>query len=253
MDREAIGDADPDHLVEEQVAYYRARAPEYDDWWLRTGRYAADSELARRWEAEKRALVEALEAFDPSGTVLELAAGTGNWTRELARLATSVTAVDVSAETLAIARAKLPPDSAPVELVEADIFSWTPPQRYDVVFFSFWLSHVPPARVEAFWQLVRDALAPGGRVFFIDNAVPLETASERLSAETGGPFGAAPWSHTDLERGVSVRELADGRRFRIVKRLWRPDDLEAELAGLGWRAEVRTTGTAFIHGTATPT
>jgi hypothetical protein len=26
-------------LIEEQIAYYRARADEYDQWWLRLGRY----------------------------------------------------------------------------------------------------------------------------------------------------------------------------------------------------------------------
>jgi SAM-dependent methyltransferase len=243
---------DPDGLVEEQIAYYRARAPEYDDWWLRVGRYAADGPLAQRWEHEKQLLRDALEAFGPRGHVLEVAAGTGNLTAQLARFADSVTALDVSAETLAIAATKVPSDGAAVELVEADVFTWTPPRRYDVVAFGFWLSHVPPARFEAFWDLVRASLAPGGRVFLVDNAVPLEHAAERLSAETGGPFGSAPWSETDLEQGVSVRELADGRRFRIVKRLWHPHELEAELAALGWRAEVHATGTAFIHATAVP-
>jgi demethylmenaquinone methyltransferase/2-methoxy-6-polyprenyl-1,4-benzoquinol methylase len=243
---------DPDSLIEEQIAYYRARAPEYDDWWLRVGRYGADGDLARRWEHEKKLLRGALEAFDPRGDVLELAAGTGNLTCELARLADSVTALDISAEVLAIARAKLPGDGAPVELVEADVFGWTPPRRYDVVAFAFWLSHVPPGRVEQFWDLVRAALAPGGRVFLIDNAVPSEQAAQRLGAETGGPVGSAPWSETDLTQGVSIRELADGRRFRIVKRLWQPELLEAELAALGWRAEIHTTGTAFIHGTVVP-
>ena len=37
---------DPDSLVQEQIAYYRARAPEYDDWWLRTGRYDSGDEFS---------------------------------------------------------------------------------------------------------------------------------------------------------------------------------------------------------------
>ena len=27
----------PEDLIDEQVDYYRARAPEYDQWWLREG------------------------------------------------------------------------------------------------------------------------------------------------------------------------------------------------------------------------
>jgi hypothetical protein len=36
----------------------------------------------------------------------------------------------------------------------------------NLLFFSFWLSHVPPARFEEFWALVRGALKPEGRAFF---------------------------------------------------------------------------------------
>jgi hypothetical protein len=34
----------------------------------------------------------------------------------------------------------------------------------------FWLSHVPLERFGAFWSLVDECLAPGGRVFFVDDA-----------------------------------------------------------------------------------
>jgi len=42
-------------------------------------------------------------------------------------------------------------------------------ERYDFVFFRFWLSHVPPSRFEQFWDQLRVTLAPGGTVFFVDN------------------------------------------------------------------------------------
>jgi ubiquinone/menaquinone biosynthesis C-methylase UbiE len=243
---------DPDDLVEEQIAYYRARAPEYDQWWLRIGRYDQGDELAERWEAEKREVLTALEAFHPGGAVLELAAGTGNYTCELARLAGEVTAVDVSAETLAIAREKLPGHCPHVRLVEADIFRWRPDRSYDVVFFSFWLSHVPPGRFDAFWRLVADALAPGGRVFLVDNVAPLEEAAADLWWATGTPEPLVPPSRTDRERGVSLRSLADGRAFHIVKRIWSPEELTDRLAQIGWKADLRRTDTAFVYGSAVP-
>ena len=64
-----------------------------------------------------------------------------------------------------IARGRAPD----ARFVEADIFNWEPDDTYDVVFFSFWLSHVPQDRFEWFWSLVDRALVPGGRVFLIDN------------------------------------------------------------------------------------
>ncbi|HUR76679.1 MAG TPA: class I SAM-dependent methyltransferase [Acidimicrobiales bacterium] len=109
--------------------------------------------------------------------VLELAAGTGNLTTELVGLETvsHVTALDSSPETLAIAATKLA-NPAKVSFIAADLFAWTPQQRYDVVAFGFWLSHVSPGRLDAFWRR-HTALAPGGRVFFVDNAVPVEVES----------------------------------------------------------------------------
>jgi ubiquinone/menaquinone biosynthesis C-methylase UbiE len=239
---------EPDDLVDEQIDYYRARAPEYDDWWLRVGRYEPTDEFGQRWDAGKRDLEDALRAFAPSGQVLELAAGTGNLTVALAGIETvdQITAVDASEEALAIARTKVRDDGR-VGFVAADVFSWRPPRQFDVVAFGFWLSHVPPQRFEAFWELVRSALRPGGRVFFVDNAVPLEQAAAEAGRRT-----ETPWSQTWLDRGVSVRTLADGREFRIVKRSWPAPELERELAALGWSARVEEHQQLFIHGEATP-
>lgn len=237
---------DPEMLLHEQIDYYRARAPEYDDWWLRTGSFEPDDDFGRRWEDGKAELDAALRAFRPAGNILEVAAGTGNLT--LGLLASEhvdrVTAVDTAAEALNIASAKVAGDPR-VSFLQADIFEWQPPEQYDDVVFGFWLSHVPPSRFERFWQLVDDALRPGGRVFFTDNAVPVEQA-----ATANGCEAATPWSHTWLDRGVSVRTLADGREFHIVKRAWRADELEAELAQIGWSCTVAEHQGLFIHGRA---
>ena len=120
--------------VAEQKRYYAERAPEYDDWWYRRGRYELEPEALARWQADVAEAEAALEAFAPGGAALELAAGTGIWTRRLVRLADRVVAVDANAETLAL-------NSAEAELVRADVFEWEPAERFDLVFFSFWLSH----------------------------------------------------------------------------------------------------------------
>ena len=91
-----------DGLLAEQVAYYRARAPEYDQWWLREGKFDHGEEFNRRWEAEIDRVHAALADFAPRGDVLELAAGTGLWTVLLTRWADHITAVDSSPEALAI-------------------------------------------------------------------------------------------------------------------------------------------------------
>jgi demethylmenaquinone methyltransferase/2-methoxy-6-polyprenyl-1,4-benzoquinol methylase len=164
--------------------------------------------------------------------VLELAGGTGHWTASLAGYATRLTVLDASEETLAINRAK----SAARRDVVADIYDWQPARRYDVVFFPFWLSHVPPGRFEAVWQLVDRALRPGGRVFFIDSAL-----------STSHPLDHVRWD--DPGPGISLRQLDDGRQYNIVKVFWQPAALGQGLATLGFDIIVRKTSHQYcIYG-----
>ena len=212
-------------LLGEQKRYYAERAPEYDDWWFRRGRYELEPEALARWQEDIAEAETALDVFAPRGSVLELAAGTGIWTRKLVRLADRVVAVDANAETLAL-------NTADAQLVQADVFDWSPEEPVDVVFFSFWLSHVPEARFDEFWALVRAAIRPGGRVFLIDS-------------------GAGDTAHTATEQTgeEETRSLSDGRSFRIVKRRWPPVELAERVRSLGFALELQETANGhFLYG-----
>lgn len=223
-------------LLAEQIAYYRARAGEYDDWWYRTGSFFLGRESNERWFAEVDAAYAALDEFEPKGKVLELACGTGIWTERLLLHATSVTGVDAGSEVIEINKARV--GEGRVRYVRADLFSWEPDDRYDIVFFGFWLSHVPALRFDEFWSFVDRACAPGGRVFFVDNHFP----------GGGQPLIGVDYEASDLESQVTIRTLNDGRTFRAVKVRWRPEDLESRLRELGWDVTVRTTGNYFYLG-----
>jgi SAM-dependent methyltransferase len=222
-----------EHLLAEQAHYYRERAGEYDDWWLRRGRYDHGAEINAKWFADAAEAQEALDRFKPVGEVLELACGTGLWTQRLAAHAEEVTAVDGSPEMLEICGERLKGSS--VRLVQADLFTWEPDGTYDVCFFSFWLSHVPEEHFEMFWQKVKDALGPDGRVFFID--------SSRHDLAS-----AVDHKLSDPEDPTMLRRLADGSEYRIVKRFYEPEPLRQRLAGLGWKIEVHSTSSFFIYG-----
>jgi len=209
-----------DALLTEQMAYYRAGAAQYD-----------------RPYAECEALQELLAVVDDlpiAGDVLELACGTGQWTPRLAARAQSVTAVDASAEVLALARART--TSPTVQFLQADLFHWQPPRRYDTVFFAFWLSHVPPARLPRFWHTVASALAPGGKAVFIDDG-PAAAADEEVLANQPAP--------------AALRRLDDGSQYRIVKVFHDAQTLTDDLMTLGWSVHIRTMAGNFI-GVAEP-
>src|SRR6476469_4399300 len=97
--------ADASELLAGQIAYYRARAAEYDAWWFRTGRFDRGADNNAAWRAEvgvvEAAVAEMLASARPS-KVLELACGTGLFTRHLAPRVTAVTAVDAAPEVIAI-------------------------------------------------------------------------------------------------------------------------------------------------------
>jgi demethylmenaquinone methyltransferase/2-methoxy-6-polyprenyl-1,4-benzoquinol methylase len=223
------------NVLEEQIAYYRARADEYDEWWLRRGRYDRGAADNARWFAEAEQLRAALAAFEPRGRVLELACGTGLWSRELARFADTLTLVDSAPEVHAINASRVAHPR--LERIQASVFDWQPTNQYDVAFFSFWLSHVPLEHFEEFWTLVERCLAPGGRVFFIDSLY-----DERSTARDHQLHGSAVT--------IVDRKLNDGRAFRIVKVFYRADELAQRLDGLGWRADVQATPTYFLYGWA---
>lgn len=226
-----------ERLLAEQSHYYRERAGEYEDWWFRRGRYDHGPEVNARWFSDAVEVQSALERFEPAGRVLELACGTGLWTRRLVAHAASLTAVDGSPEMLALCRACV--DSPIVRYVEADLFAWEPERTYDVCFFGFWLSHVPEERFGAFWEKVKRAVGPEGRVFFVDSL-----RSDRASA--------VDHRLSDPEDPIMLRHLADGREYRIVKRFHEPRALQQRLAELGWKARVNATPEFFLYGHATP-
>jgi SAM-dependent methyltransferase len=219
-----------DALLAEQRAYYRARAPEYDEWWQRRGRFDQGPESAEGWNRDVARVAGALDTFAATGDVLELAGGTGWWTAHLARTARRLTVTDASAESLGRNRTRVGrPD---VEYIVADLMTWQPRATYDVVFFSFWLSHVPRSRFSPFWSLVRSCLSPEGRVFLIDNR-----------KEIPGPNVIR--RDPDLE----LRRLNDGREFQVVEIFYEPEELESLLRDEGWTATIDATR-FFIFGDA---
>src|SRR3954463_16688058 len=234
--RDAVTNTDP--ILAEQLTYYRARAREYDKWFRREGLHDLGEQDNARWRLELNRVFSALDAFAPRGDVLELAYGTGEWTIRLAESATRVVGVDAAPEMRELALAKLQAaGKSNVELRVDDLFSWQPDQDYDVVFFAFWLSHVPASHTDRFWRSVHDALRPGGRFFLVDAA--------RAVLDGNVIHGSRL---PDRESATELRRLEDGRAVRIFKRSFDPDRLARDLRGHGLDASFVETGEFFVYG-----
>jgi SAM-dependent methyltransferase len=174
-------------------AYYERRAPEYDDWWLGTGRFAARSRPG--WHEDVAALCAALEALPPART-LDLACGTGFLTRHLPG---DVTGVDQSPAMLALARRRCPD----ARFVLGDALA-PPDGAFERVFSAHFYGHLDEAQRERFL-----AIAPGAELVVVDSA--------------RRPDGVAEdWQE---------RVLDDGSRHRVYKRWFTASGLAEELGG----------------------
>ncbi len=237
---QAVASQEHDEVVAEQMRYYEDRSAEYEDVWFRRGPYDLGPESNARWFAETERLERAGQAFaDSGGSVLELACGTGMWTRFLAATAERLLAVDASPAVLEINRGRH--SAANVEFAQVDLWDWDPPgdEQFDRIFMGFFISHIPPERFAPFWDRMRGWLAPGGSVFVCDDAA--NSSREQTSPRVeNGPEHA------------HVRSLNDGTEYSIVKIFYSPAELTSKLAEIGWSADLATTGEEFVYGTVRP-
>ncbi len=218
-------------LLQHQIEYYRARAPEYDDWFYRRGAFDLGEAHTSQWQREAQQIRDQLRSVSHTSHILEMAPGTGIWTAELIQIGERVTALDASPEMIHINRAKLASERVDYQLV--DLFDYEPARQYDMVFFGFWLSHVPADKLRQFLAAVQAALKPGGRLFFLDSQAVDQARSHTGSANLGA----------DRQR----RLLNDGREFDIVKIYYDPPELTATLRAHGFDITVQATDNFFIY------
>ena len=189
-----------------------------DSWWLDERAYAgrehSDEQHARRYDAkmdsgaaaEVRLLHEA-GVLHPKCTVVDLGAGTGQFTLAAAAVCRRVVAVDVSPLMLARLREKLDRDAVGnVEVVDAGFLTYAHSgSPADVVYSRFALHHLPD-----FWQAIAlrrmaDMLRPGGVLRLSDVVYSFEPheAEQRIEAWITELMAA------DVESGWTRAEIAE--------------------------------------------
>jgi ubiquinone/menaquinone biosynthesis C-methylase UbiE len=214
----------------EMVAYYEARAGEYDDWYLRRGRYAHGPIHDAAWNAELDAAGRWLDALPIHGEIVELAAGTGWWSPLLASKG-ELWLYDAAETPLERARERLLAHGLRAHIHLRD--AWAEPDRaVDAVVLGFWLSHVDRDRTGAFLELARRWLKPGGTLAIIDSLADPQSGAE---------------DHPPVIGDRATRRVADGREYTIVKVHRDPAELGAALRAAGFgEVRVETSGRFFV-------
>jgi demethylmenaquinone methyltransferase/2-methoxy-6-polyprenyl-1,4-benzoquinol methylase len=223
---------DPEGVDSEMIRYYAARADEYDDWYLRRGRYSHGPANDAAWRSDLEAAAAWLGGRGFRGRIVELAAGTGWWSPVLARQG-QLTLYDAAAEPLEKARARLAAAGVSAEFQIRD--AWREPDRLvDGLFAGFWISHVDRGRPDEFFGLVARWLLPGGLFAFIDS---------RRDPESGAR------DHRPPVEDAQVRQLDDGTSFHVRKVFYELSDLESALGRAGFsEIEAVTTDRFFVLG-----
>jgi demethylmenaquinone methyltransferase/2-methoxy-6-polyprenyl-1,4-benzoquinol methylase len=188
--------------------YYAARVPEYDRVYRKPERQQ-ELRLLERW----------VPTVFAGRRVLEVAAGTGYWTRFIAPQTTSLLATDATEQALAVARKRVV--SRKVSFAIADAYA-LPAElgHFEAAFAGFWLSHVPKSRLGDFFAGLHARLEPGAKVLLLDN---------RFVAGSNHPI-----TDTDAEGNTyQTRRLQNGSVHKVLKNFPSGDDLLGMIAGVG--------------------
>ena len=184
-------------------AYYSARA-----------QYMAKDfeDDPREWVQE---IIAELMALGRDRTVLEVACGTGNWTRLVSKCARSITATDYSEKMLEVARSRQIPNA---RFLQADAYDLGGVGNERCEFgFAMWLaSHLALSRWHEFITAFHAHLKPGAKVLLVDDI---------RRADDGDPW----FSKLATRDSYEIRRLPNGESYEIVKTYFTPDQLRSLL------------------------
>jgi ubiquinone/menaquinone biosynthesis C-methylase UbiE len=199
-------------MTEAERTYYDRRAPEYDDWYLGTGLFAA--RVRPGWHEEVEALRTCLRTVS-ARSLLDVACGTGFLTQHLPG---SVVGLDQSAAMLRIARRRVPGG----RVLQGDALCL-------------------PFRAHAF-----ECLSAAHLYGHLDEVMRARFLAEARRVAERILIVDAAWRPEVQPEEVQERVLLDGSRHKVYKRYFTPAQLTAEIGG----ARVVHAGQWFVAAMA---
>ena len=212
------------NVLADQIAYYRARAGEYDEWWFRTGRYDRGAEFnAHGSPKRRRSKPRSWPGLRQRPATCSSSPAAPACSRGCSRLASAthrdrrIARGDRHQSRAGRRRQRRLRRSGSVRVAARAAL-----RR---VFMSFWLSHVPDRALRRVLGSGCAALAPGGAVYLIDSALdPTSTAKDHVLPDAR-PASSRASSTTAESSGSSSFST--------------PATLAAKLKPLGWQPILR--------------
>ncbi len=153
----------------------------------------------------------AITSMDERSSVLEVGCGTGQATRSLAALGSSVTAVEPGAGMTELARQRLA-TFPNVEVETSSFEEWDDHgRRFDVLVAASAWHWVDPS---VGWRRAHDVLHPGGWMALLGNVVVRRSGEPEVYAETADLHerfapGNPDWGHPPLEEAIAAVDTED--------------------------------------------
>ena len=193
--------------------YYQKRAKEYDRVYQKPER-----------QADLKQLHQYLKTTFDNKTVLEIACGTGYWTKTIAQTCTSIIATDINEAVLEIARKKNY-NGASVTFKALDLWQLAiPPKPYDSLFGGFIWSHILTTDLPRFLALLKSQLTKNGALIFIDN---------KYVKGSNTPIARTD----DAGNTYQIRRLQNGTAYEVLKNFPSKEEIEDLIADLGFDME----------------
>jgi len=186
------------------VEYYQKRAGEYDKIYYRDDP-VRQSELHTLYAMSQEVLRDR--------TVLDLACGTGFWTKIVSEAARSITGIDINAGTIEEAEKKT--YGCPVEFILSDVFAPPDPlATFNGFLATFLISHIRRQDLDRLVDIWKPFFEPGARAFISDNNLICELRPELV------------WDDEKVNT-YKKRTLENGEQYLILKNYFEKDELES--------------------------
>lgn len=205
------------NLKRDLIEYYSKRAEEYDEIYYRPDKV--------RLKEQKFIADNIIQIFKGS-YVLELACGTGFWTKYLIKSAEKVLATDYSTNMLEIAAGRLSKNYN-VIFMQSDAYS--PPYcypKFNAAMANFWFSHIPKIKIKRFLTTLHSRLAKNSVVLFVDGVYVEGLGGKLLEKNKKGDT-------------FKRRNLNSGEQFDILKNYYAEKELRGIFSKYSKRLEIK--------------